>query len=313
MMLLMVPFSLSVWDNFLPIYKLLTMFDLCWKNSINYNNYNSSNATTLPLLIQVSINKFIFGACTRQHRTTCIKMFRKLLPLLGLSDRHFSNTKDIGLTITGGTSPKSTLVCAKSGAAGLGFLSDHATKEHGQYNLDFTFAHNVGKGELVFQYRNFIMRNMGLPDRTQLLRQNAPYRITVATNSSGDPQRQLSFDKHIRAIESAFSRDQIVVESYIMRHLSLQDQLRVASESFFYLSACGGSVMTATFLPRGASLILFFANTRFRNLPSLLDYDLLNNLPYIRVHWFPKGQMNKQDLVDLLIALIQHELDFLML
>lgn len=318
--LVLVPFAMhgasnpghAVWDNFLPIYKLLTMFDLCWKNpSPDFNGTTSTKA--MPLLVEVPTNKFIFGACNRQHKVPCTKMFRKLLPLLGLRDDHLVNTKEIRLETTPTTSPKSSIVCARAGAAGLGMLSDHATKEHGQTNADYAFIHNSGKSELVFQYRNFVMKNMGLYDRNDLPRNNPPYRITIATNSSDDPKRLLLFEKPVHAIEDAFSPDQIVVKTYVMRHLPLVEQLRVASESFFYLSACGGSVMTATFLPRGASLVLFYANTRYQKLPSFLDFDLLNNLSYIRVHWFSKTLLKKQDMSDLLILLIREELDYIML
>jgi hypothetical protein len=44
----------------------------------------------------------------------------------------------------------------------------------------------------------------------------------------------------------------------------------------------------------------------------MLDWDLLNNLGYIRTHWLPIGTMNELDGLDALVYLVRHEMDVTM-
>lgn len=76
--------------------------------------------------------------------------------------------------------------------------------------------------------------------------------------------------------------------------------------------------MTATFLPKGATLILYydekggydFANKfNMTGDPAFLDWDLMNNLSYLRVHWLPIGTMNTPASLETLARLIQHDLE----
>ena len=76
--------------------------------------------------------------------------------------------------------------------------------------------------------------------------------------------------------------------------------------------------MTATFLPRGATLILYydeqggynFANNfNITGDPAFLDWDLMNNMSYLRVHWLPIGTMNTDAGIDMVVHLIQHEVE----
>jgi hypothetical protein len=74
--------------------------------------------------------------------------------------------------------------------------------------------------------------------------------------------------------------------------------------------------MTATFLPRGSSLIVFYNPTGgldFDSLrpigsPARLDWDLLNNAAHLRVHWIPTSSMNEDSDLELFVRLVQHEL-----
>jgi hypothetical protein len=78
-----------------------------------------------------------------------------------------------------------------------------------------------------------------------------------------------------------------------------------------------GGAMTATFLPRGASLILFcpekggfdFFLFNLTGGPSFLDWDLFNNAGHLRTHWLPIGSMNTQQGLDAFEQLIRHEID----
>jgi hypothetical protein len=75
--------------------------------------------------------------------------------------------------------------------------------------------------------------------------------------------------------------------------------------------------MTATFLPRGSSLIVYYNHTggldfdtlKSNGSPARLDWDLLNNAAHLRVHWLPITEsMNEGSELELFVRLVQHEL-----
>ena len=79
--------------------------------------------------------------------------------------------------------------------------------------------------------------------------------------------------------------------------------------------------MTATFLPRGSTLIMFYNPTggidfstlgSLPNQPARLDWDLLNNAGHVRVHWLPIAGMNDAASLALLKELILHETHLIM-
>lgn len=75
--------------------------------------------------------------------------------------------------------------------------------------------------------------------------------------------------------------------------------------------------MTATFLPRGASLIVFYNPSggfdfdafALNGRAARLDWDLLNNASHLRVHWLPITTMNSPEDLELLLQLVRHELN----
>ncbi len=316
----MVPFLLYgasnpghvVWDNFIPIYKLLTMFGLMWNEELDGIAQPKSKQA---LLLHFELEKQLFGMCYRpKERAECHAMIRKLLPIMGLSDDNLGSTNNgtIQLSSNAEAGPLSDLVCAKNGAAGIGMLSDHGLKGNGQLVEDIPSFHNNGKGDLVFQFRNFALQKMGLKSNDKyLLQQDLPFRVTISTNSSRASKRILDFEPYKIAIEKAFDPSKLAVEMYELKKIPLRQQMRIATETLFYFSACGGSVVTATFLPRGASLILFYSIMRGPTRPARLDFDLLNNLPYVRVHWFPRTPMHKPDVVRSIILLMEAEMEAL--
>ncbi len=73
--------------------------------------------------------------------------------------------------------------------------------------------------------------------------------------------------------------------------------------------------VTATFLPKGASLIIYFVEDggmhrgrRDFSTPARLDWDIFNNMGYIRVHWLPLQTMNTRSDLSALVQLIDHEI-----
>ena len=148
-----------------------------------------------------------------------------------------------------------------------------------------------------------MMLNLGLsPDSTIF---DAPFRITFSVQSSSGARRRLDFLEHQRAVRNRFQ--QVDVESHVLSSLSARDQAAIAAKSNILVSVCGGGVATATFLPRGSSLILFYEESeepsRHRER---LDWDLLNHA-YFSTHWIKIGEGSTEVLMLLIEQILSHQ------
>jgi hypothetical protein len=125
----------------------------------------------------------------------------------------------------------------------------------------------------------------------------------------------MDFARQIEIVKQRFPN--AIVENYTMKELSLRQQLDVTCRTAIYISLCGGGAVTAMFLPKGASVILYYAedggtsNGRMNYKPALLDWDLFNAMSHLRVHWLPRNTLKTQYDEDALVMLIQHEIDLM--
>lgn len=255
----------------------------------------------------------------KQH--VCQSMIRKFLPLFGLSSSNFSTTDDFRFLPNEGVpleKKKSTnLICAKQGAAGLGMLTDHGYKLHGWAKRDYETMHNHGRGAMLYDFRNFMLDNvMGTAKNNRELRQGPPYVITFAESTSRSTLRNFSFELQMKALKEAYGNS-VIVQSIAFSSKPVADQLAIASETAIYVTACGGGAVTATFLPKGAALVLYYVenggvqNNRQTGLPARLDWDVFNNMAWIRSHWLASGTMDNSTDIDLFVKLVGHELDLM--
>ena len=291
-----------LWDDFLPIYTLLRIFALLdgYQPLLMRYVLKDDDGRRQPLWATCEMND--------EKRKECRHMFAKFLPLFGLENNRFTTTQDFRFALADGSAtPKSRLVCAKQGAAGLGMLTDHGFKLHGWSKKDYESMHNHGRGSIFFDFRNFMVSNLGL-DVAQKLQQGPTYIITFAAGTSQSSRRAFSFGAQMIALKEAFG-DQVVVRKVYIPQESLEDQIRIASESAIYVSACGGGAVTATFLSRGASLILYYSEYVEDDIPARLDWDLFNNMAWVRTHWLPANTMDKD--IDLFVKLVARELDLI--
>jgi hypothetical protein len=229
---------------------------------------------------------------------------------MGIEPRTFSTTQDFRLETP---NKQSKYVCARYGAAGMGMLTDHATKTHGWEPRDYKTTHNVGRGAAFYNFRNFMMNNLKIS--TAPLSPEPPFHITFSANSSQSTARSLHFQQQIQAVEESFFRNETQIHVHSMRTLTLKDQLTLASKSAIFVTSAGGGAVTATFLPRGASLIIYYqsdgsrVNNKRTFKPARLDWDYFNHLSYIRVHWLPFKDMNTPQGIETFTRLIRNELD----
>lgn len=298
-----------VWDDFLPIYTLLTMFQL-------------QNRVLLPL--RVTLPEKLWSSCemSDENEHSCQKMTKKFAALLVGKDYPYNlttaNTVHFQSTSSSSTSPQSNYVCAPRGAAGLGSLTDHGTKKlHGWMREDYKITHNHGRGALLYEFRNFMLQNIGLPIAAVFKKPNPPFKIVFSVGSSDIPARNLDFEKQIGTLHSSLPEELVQVEAYVMKELSVQQQVKLASETAVFITMCGGGAVTGMFLPKGASVILYYLEHGGvergvrTGLPAHLDWDLFNHLSHVRTHWMPSRTMDNRVDLRALVLLVQQELDLI--
>ena len=129
-----------IWDDFLPIYTLLSMFQLLERDSA---------LLMMRYVLQDDVGRGLWATCDwkDEKRKDCEHMYNKFIPLMmGYQQESAGGSSDTDtdpkLTTTnedfqfilrdGNDKKKSNLICARNGVAGIGALTDHgATKAHG--------------------------------------------------------------------------------------------------------------------------------------------------------------------------------------
>jgi hypothetical protein len=296
-----------VWDDFLPIYTLLTMFQL-------------QNQVLLPLRVLFSDIK-LWSSCeaSGENERMCKNMIHKFASLLVGQDYPYNLTTSADahfVPVSSKQERQSNYVCAPRGAAGLGPLTDHGTKKlHGWIRDDYKITHNHGRGALLYEFRNFMLENLGLPITP--IRPSPPFKVVFSVASSDIKTRDMDFAKQIDTLKQNFPPEVLSVKSYVMKDLSVYDQVKVASEASIFITICGGGAVTGMFLPKGATVILYYlehGGVEYgvpTHAAAYLDWDLFNNLSHLRTHWLPTQTMDQRVDCRALVLLVQQELELL--
>eukprot|EP00980_Cylindrotheca_fusiformis_P027118 scaffold18918_cov44-Cylindrotheca_fusiformis.AAC.1 len=103
---------------------------------------------------------------------------------------------------------------------------------------------------MLYEFRNYMVNNIGLPVEYN---HEPPFRIVFSEKSSSIPSRAIDFTTQIDLLRKSFSPHYVSVESYILKDLSLEEQVEIAGQTSIFVTGCGGGAVTATFLPKGAS------------------------------------------------------------
>eukprot|EP00977_Amphora_coffeiformis_P018609 scaffold6610_cov163-Amphora_coffeaeformis.AAC.3 len=290
-----------LWDSFLVLFRLMTMFGLDAQNND-------------LLLMRMHMGQKIWGTCemSRGIYQKCEKMVHKFLPIMGVAPKTFSSSHDFSFQVntdTNSAGAKSDLVCAKRGVAGIGLVTDHGRGRHGQDNEDWFQHRFVGQSTILRQFRDFALRNLGIsPDSQQRYYPSlSKYRIVFSVNSSSNPSRQMNFVSEIAACRAAFASDpRVKTHAVELASMSLVKQVSFISETSILVSATGGGTATATILPNGSSLILLYGQSK--GLPQYLDFAIFENAGYIQPHWLPldwSAAQRSRAIVDIM----SHELE----
>jgi len=294
-----------VWDDWLPIYTLLQIFQL--------------HSLSPKLLMRFVLSgDGMWATCDFNiiNKEKCRHLFDKFLPLMGVDNSTIFTTNQ-DYQFVENVPNLSKYVCATQGVAGIGMLTDHGIKTHGWDPDDYKYTHNHGRGSQLFDFSQFMVQNV-LGDRAPpFVVQGPPYKITFSTNSSRSDSRGLDFHKQIEAVRSSFPRELVKVQAYELKELSLEEQVRVAAESAIFVTVCGGGAVTATFLPAKASVLLYFnaaggvkdnVDTR---TPARLDWDYFEHASHLSVHWLPTADMDSPKELQILVELMKHQVELL--
>jgi hypothetical protein len=289
-----------VWDDFLPIFTILKMFQLDRKE--------------LLLLRYVLPDKGLWASCDWGPRNEdCVHMLRKFGTMMTTNpDMKILTQREVNINASGTSeSPKSNLVCARNGLAGLGALTDHGSdKGHGWEPGDYRSVHNHGRAGLFWDFRLFLMDNLGIVQKPL---NDKPFKIIFSAQSSSQASRSIRFEPELQYLRDRLDPNLAVVEEHIMSKYSLKEQAEMVSQAAIYVTGSGGGAVSATFLPRGASLLVYyhsaggFVNNKSNGDPARLDWDMFNNMGYLRVHWIPMETKSVD--TSALLTLILHELD----
>ena len=338
-----------VWDDFLPLYTLLQMFGFTDDENDNENddlddNASSSSSPSYDLLMVRFVlppyegdSRGLWAGCDWRDeiRTTCEKMLKKFAPLMiqqkdawAVSTQlkpslTFFDDKNNGQQEQQSSSSKKRLICSRHGMAGIGGLSDHgADKGHGWNADDYETTYNHGRGGQLWRFRNFMMRNIGIDRPDDNVGPDEPLIVYFSQHSSAKHVRSFDFKKEIDALQKklvdrseALDLPKVVVEGHTFAKYEVKEQVEMASKAAVYVTACGGGAITATFLPRGASLLLYYGethgvkNNKQNGDPARLDWDMFNNIGYLRVHWVPQTTKYTREDIDMVTDLIIHELE----
>lgn len=205
-------------------------------------------------------------------------------------------------------------------------LTDHGKKLHGNFEKDFLWTHNVGRAESFYRFRNWMINRL-LGTNIESLAE--PYRIVISNNSSSDPIRNTSFEEHaVRLQRELGKKYPLDIQQVTLSELTMAEQVTLAARTSVFVTAAGGGASLAHFLPRGAAVLLFFAEfppdkkveTGAYN-GWVMDWDTYNNFGYVRAHWLPLRHLGNvtSDKVadqsaadmDVFVKLVDQELDII--
>lgn len=281
-----------VWDDFLALYTLLDIFD------------QADDKLLLSHMIRKPTFDFVGDAPLPDN-----DIIYKFLPLMGHHDYPLRTLEgDYNLTLNGKVvkrkgKKKRHIICADNALLGSGMFTDNGDHWHGDIESDYSTPHNNGRGGQFRRYREWLMNHIGVDPNTPMDRE--PYLIVVSVASSTKRHRKkMKFETQIDILKKSLG-SRAIIKDVQLSNLSLVEQVELMSRAAVFISMVGGGTVTGTFLPKGASIILYHYDERF------LDFDFWNNFPQIKAHWFPMENMTQDFSLATLAEVVNNQLDYL--
>lgn len=309
-----------LWQNLLSIFTLLSIFDLQDQQLalIDYNDHPEC------------------GSSDDSNANACHQTLSQMLAAMGVRPDQYRSKQGSTLQLKHGSAKRqSNFVCARTGAAGLGMIANLALKP-AQVAEEWLWTHTTGRGATLREFRNYMARHLGVlipsavggSDRDSSGSGGgsaAPVTVTFFEQApkegvmeGTEPSRELesvNFQDISKQVRSVLSEQQASVEWFHTSALDFASQASKAAESAIYITFCGEQTVAATFLPRGASLIVYCdggdgsEKDRKTRWSKRLDWRVLRNAAYFRTHWLPLQSIRTKEGVATLVRLVQSELD----
>jgi hypothetical protein len=317
-----------IWQDLLSIFTLLSIFGLQDKQ-LALMDYN-------PQQQPCSLSSQDETSSSRSD--VCHQLLSQVLAAMGVRSDQYRPKHLSALQLAPGKETRtreSNLVCARAGAAGIGMIANQSPKP-AQIVDELKWTHTMtGRGATLREFRNYMARHlkMSIPSAvagsgstsTSSTATVAPVRVTFFEQGpkegvldDSQPRRELEsldFKESYRQVRSAVSEQEVSVEWFHTSTLDFAFQASKAAESAIFITFCGEQAVAATFLPKGASLIVYCdggdggESDRKTSWSKRLDWRVLNNAAYFRTHWLPLQSVRTTEGLAALVRLVASELD----
>jgi hypothetical protein len=296
-----------IWDDLLPVYNLLSMFGFA---DVNVNKE----------IVRLQVDgDGMWAGCDQVdmvgNKAKCENNFRRWLPAFGFRDENPETPKTVHEAIhpkPGKDGTGARYVCTKDSVAGMGLLTDHGLKAfHGRTEDDYEYSFNVGRGPVLYDFRNYMLSHLALPTVTD----KEKIRIVFSVGSSTSLTRNLYYKKQLEVLKEVYSDDDdVVVESHQFSKMTVFDQVELTTKTSILVTSAGGGAVTGMFLDRGSSIIIYYDDTgrdggKQFNYPARLDWDYFNNCAYLRTSWLPIKGMDKDNGIEVFKKVIAAEIE----
>ena len=324
--MVMVPFRPygrdSFWNDFLPIFTLLTTFGLEDKKKVlpilmsDDDQQHPLHHHAIPQLDQLEEEaqdpegKESYGVLcedepTQTRQKDCFATLQQIiLPGMGIVTSALAKDVSGLVSLTDlVTQSRPRLVCAKYGAAGIGAIFDqggvrsHMQQHHPDATCwakdDCKMTHTIGRGAILWSFRKYLAPNLLI--KNHVVAANKPivtfFIVPATTELAEDEAEAAAVERYHAYVRQAFPK--VLLEDYRTSiDNPIDEHALIASETTILVMHCSDNPVKALFLPRDASLLLLCGPRSGRTRDEILaasrvGWSLLANAGYIRVDALP--------------------------
>ena len=311
-----------LWLDFFAIHTVLSMFGMEQSKQPIFMIQNEHNETSESVLSSPLWS--IFGPETFKHMG---RFHTNNNDPISMNIDQADGVPATTTTTTTSTTnlPKSNLICSKHGVAGLGMIATIRDESK------LLFTHAMGRGAMIYTFRNYILSNLGLP--ISPLPPPLTTATTTTTTAAANKQTKIqitmaglteiefnTLDKELRTLLVD------VVEIEIRKiddDLPFHESIALTSTSMIHIThrhTPSHLLATATCLPRGATLIVLdtmsqqdTSDTDDKNsidrMVSRAEQDYLEMAGYFNVHWWKHMPLSvHMDHIDIIRTIVRDKL-----
>jgi len=273
-----------LWDNFMPIFKLLEIFGMA---------SSSRHDDILPVRYVHPDGELLTDTCesSPSNQAACSAVFHKLTPMLLGAAQRIPTTKDLRED-TSSTDDSISYICAPHAVVGMGMLSDDGAQSQKWRRIpqqtttvvprQHRYTHNHALGASLVLFSQHVRKELQIAKQPE-----TNLRVTIAL-ASVTPE----WEDRISQLSNALSERptdqheyQVSVESYVVDEMMLEEQARLGLESTLFVSICGAGVVSTAAMAPGSSLVVVRCNAE--DMLHAWYWDLfVEHAAYLDPRWF---------------------------